>query len=59
MKNLNKYGVEVLRLLNGEDVPGWVAGAAMWNCCSYLVQCGYAKGHYEITEAGKKYLEDI
>lgn len=48
--------IEVLRILNGEDVPGWTWGAAMSVCCENLKSMGLAKGNYEITEKGKKYL---
>ncbi len=49
--------VEVLRILNGEDVPGWSWGAAMAACCEHLKQQGYASGMYEITEKGVDYLK--
>lgn len=51
--------VEVLRILNGEDVPGWTWGAAMSVCCENLKSMGLAKGMYEISEKGRKYLEGI
>lgn len=47
---------EVLRILNGEDVPGWAAGAAMWTCAEWLKDNGYACGQYQITQKGKDYL---
>lgn len=47
---------EVLRILNGEDVPGWRWGAAMAECCSALKGGGYATGTYTITPKGKDYL---
>lgn len=50
--------VEVLRILNGEDMPGWKWGAAMSVCCETLKSCGYAKGLYDITEKGKEYLRN-
>ena len=58
MSKLIEMEVEVLRILNGEDVPGWSWGAAMAVCCEHLKSEGYAKGSYEITETGKKYLKD-
>lgn len=54
---LGKTDEEVLRILNGEDVPGWTWGAAMGVCCEFLKEMGYAKGNYEISDAGKAYLE--
>jgi hypothetical protein len=48
--------VEVLRILNGESVPGWTAGAAINACCENLKSMGLAKGMYEITDKGKEYL---
>ena len=56
---LNKYDVEVLRILNGEDIPGWRWSAAMTVCCEFLKSCGYAKGSYEITDRGKAALENL
>lgn len=49
--------VEVLRILNGEDVPGWVAGAAMNECCEVLKSKGLASGLYTITDAGRNFLK--
>lgn len=51
--------IEVLRILNGEDIPGWSWGAAMAVCCETLRGLGYAKGCYEITQAGKDLLKEI
>lgn len=48
--------VEVLRILNGEDVPGWTWGAAMAVCCTSLKAMGYAQGMYEISQNGRDYL---
>lgn len=56
---LNKHDVEVLRILNGEDVPGWRWGAAMSVCCEHLKGLGYAKGSYDITDKGKAFLENL
>ena len=55
---MNDMDKEVLRILNGEDVPGWTWGAAMSVCCSWLKHNGYAKGCYEITEKGKEFLKN-
>lgn len=52
----NDMEVEVLRILNGEDVPGWTWGAAMAVCCENLKNMGLATGSYEISETGKKFL---
>ena len=49
---------EVLRILNGEDVPGWVAGAALWTVCEELAERGLAAGHYHITPAGRAAIKD-
>ena len=56
---LTKYDIEVLRILDGEDVPGWRWGAAMGECCEFLKEKGYAKGQYEITDSGKAYLKRL
>lgn len=53
---LTKSEIEVLRIMNGEDVPGWVAGAAMWACASALKGMGLAEGHYSITQRGRALL---
>jgi len=47
---------DVLRLLNGEDVPSVVAGAALWSACEVLVERGLAEGHYRITDLGRQAL---
>jgi hypothetical protein len=52
----NDMEIEVLRILNGENVPGWTAGAAMWSCAAALVGMGLAEGTYRITQAGKDFL---
>lgn len=57
MPDLNSMEVEVLRILNGEDVPGWVWGAAMSVILSRLKGLGYAQGFYEISDKGRRYLE--
>lgn len=48
--------VEVLRILSGEEVPGWTWGAAMAECLSSLKGRGYAAGLYHITPKGRQYL---
>lgn len=55
---MNEMEKEVLRILNGEDVPGWSWGAAMSACCEWLKENGYAQGLYEISEKGKEYLKN-
>ena len=50
--------VEVLKILNGEDIPGWTWGAAMSVCCENLKSMGLAKGSYEISDKGKEYLKN-
>ena len=52
----NVYELEVLRILNGEDIPGWTWGAAMAVCCESLLAMGLANLSYGITEKGKEYL---
>jgi hypothetical protein len=52
----NDLETEVLRILNGEDVPGWTWGAAMSVCCQTLKGMGLATGMYEITQKGRDYL---
>ena len=52
-----KLEIEVLRILNGEDLPGWVWGAGMSACCEFLKEMGYAKGLYEISDKGKEFLK--
>ena len=51
--------IEVLRILNGEDVPGWCAGAAMNVCCENLRRMGYATGTYQISPRGKEFLKEL
>ena len=57
----DRYGIcpaeiEVLRILNGEDVPGWCWGAAMSVCLQSLKSRGLAQGLYEISPKGKDFL---
>lgn len=54
--NLTPLEIDVLRTMNGEDVPGMIAGAAMWEAARSLRAMGYAAGTYHITIAGKAYL---
>jgi hypothetical protein len=51
--------IEVLRILNGEDVPDWTWGAAMSACCESLKSVGLAKGCYEISDKGKIFLDKL
>ena len=55
---MNKFEYDVLRILNGEDVPGWSWGAAMAVCCEWLKANGYAQNMYEITDKGRQFLLD-
>lgn len=55
----NDMEIEILRILNGEDIPGWTWGAAMSACASSLRSMGYAEGSYKITEKGKKFLKEL
>jgi hypothetical protein len=54
-----QHEIEVLRILNGETVEGWVAGAAINACCAYLKGQGLATGHYQITNAGRAFLVSL
>lgn len=58
MAHLTDMDIEVLRILNGEDVPGWVPGAAMNVCAEYLRKLGYADWGYEITDKGRAFLKE-
>lgn len=51
--------IEVLRILNGEDVPGWRWGGAMSVCCENLKSLGLAEGLYEISDKGKAFLKEL
>ena len=51
------YDLLILRVLNGEDVPGLMWGAAMSSACGYLKSMGYATGMYEITDKGRAALK--
>jgi hypothetical protein len=56
---MTHYELDTLRVLNGEEVPGWVPGAAANVCASRLKGRGYATGHYEITQKGRAYLAGL
>jgi hypothetical protein len=51
--SLSDYEINILRVLNGEDVPGLMWGAAMSAACGHLKGTGYATGLYEITDKGR------
>jgi len=53
---MTHYELDTLRILNGESVPGYVAGAAANVCASWLKGRGYAEGHYAISQKGRDYL---
>jgi hypothetical protein len=53
---LTRHEQEVLRILAGEAVRVWVAGAAIWACAAALKGMGLAEGYYRITQAGRDYL---
>lgn len=55
----DEFEVQILRTLNGEEVPGLVAGAAMWEAARSLRGMGLAQGTYYITQAGKDYLAKL
>ena len=54
--NMTPWELDTLRVLNGEDVEGWVGGAAANVACSWLKGRGYAQGFYEISQKGRDYL---
>lgn len=56
MVGLTDSEIEVLRICNGEDVPGWQKGAAMNACAEFLQGSGYVDHRYEITKKGKALL---
>lgn len=56
---LSEYDIKVLRTLNGEEIEGLYWGAAMAITCEDLKRAGYAKGLYEISDAGKRLLEEL
>jgi hypothetical protein len=61
--SLSDYEINILRVLNGEDVPGLMWGAAMSAACGHLKGTGYATSVeadfdlpwylYEITDKGR------
>ena len=53
------FELDILRTMNGEDIPGLVAGAAMWSAAAWLKGRGYAEGRYQISEKGVSYLAAI
>lgn len=57
--SLGKHDSEVLRILGGEDVPGWTWGAAMSECLSYLKARGLAQGLYEISPLGEQVRQQL
>lgn len=56
LAGITDMDIEVLRILNGDDVPGWGWGGAMSVCLEFLRSVGLAKGTYEITDKGKEFL---
>lgn len=64
--DLNIYDIETLRMLNGEEVPGYVGGAGTMECVKYLRRCGLVDRTvtekaltYEINDAGRKFLAEL
>ena len=53
------YDLQVLRAMNGEEVPGLAWGAAMAVSAAWLKSRGYAEGTYTITQKGKDLLAAI
>ena len=53
---MTRHEHDVLRILNGEDMPGWHPGAAMSECLGWLKEAGYAAGLYHITRKGMDFL---
>lgn len=63
-KNSNAFelsvtDISVLRVLNGEDVPGFGWGAYVTPVATWLKECGYVAGTYYITQKGKDYLAEL
>ena len=56
---MTAWELDVLRVLNGEDVPGFVGGAACNVACSWLKGRGYAQGSYAISQKGRDYLATL
>jgi len=60
MSDLTKHEEEVLRIVGGEDVPGWQWGAAMTACLEALKGRGlvqFGANEYQLTEGGRRYLK--
>jgi len=61
MSDLPTQEWEVLRIVGGEDVPGWTWGAAMASCLESLKGRGLVElslGGYQLTEGGRRYLRN-
>lgn len=56
MSDLAPFQVEVLRVLAGEEVPGFVWGAAVTEAAESLKEAGLAAGRYHITAEGRATL---
>jgi hypothetical protein len=48
---------EMLAILHGSHDVDMQWGAWMTEACEWLKANGYAKGHYEITDKGRAYME--
>lgn len=57
--DMTAFELDVLRVMNGEEMPDMVGGAAMWSACAWLKGRGYAEGHYSISQKGREYLEAL
>jgi len=63
--HLTDYDRDILRMLDGEDVPGLAWGAAMGAALGFLRSCGLVRQvrtagsiNYEITDAGRSALAE-
>jgi hypothetical protein len=57
--DMTQWELDVLRVLNGESVAGFVGGAAANVAASWLKARGYAEGHYYISKKGREYLAGL
>lgn len=55
-RDLVPFEIETLRVLNGEEVSGYVSGAASVSAASALKHAGLAEGFYTISQKGRDYL---
>ena len=59
---MTDYERDIMRHLNGEDVPGLSWGAAMGEALEFLRGDGYVRqraGRYELTDEGRRALDAV